>query len=311
MLNVLLILYEIFSFVFSKNYIIKEYYKSYLLYSKSFKIIICLVDSNSYCSDKKDQNNNVFFYLNRYNEKNQLLDQNYIYIVKPGDTLFRIARITGNNYLDLARNNNIKDINMLQVNQVLQINNNMKIFFLKKILNTILLPIYDSSNLKKVFFIIKKKINLFSKDRMFLKFRIKNNFSDFNNDIGKNHIQNLAYWNWPACGSIVRNFSESEGGNPGIDISGVFDQPILAATNGQVVYVGNVLKGYGNLVIIKHDNNYLSAYAHNNRILVSEQQYVKKGDQIATMGKSETNEVKLHFEIRHKGKSINPLNLLP
>lgn len=118
-------------------------------------------------------------------------------------------------------------------------------------------------------------------------------------------------WNWPAYGAIIDTFSDSEGGNTGIDISGVLDQPILATTNGQVIYVGNVLKGYGNLVIIKHDNDYFSAYAHNNKVLVTEQQYVKIGDQIATMGCSGTNKVKLHFEIRYRGKSVNPLYFLP
>ncbi|WP_420021771.1 peptidoglycan DD-metalloendopeptidase family protein [Candidatus Blochmanniella pennsylvanica] len=114
-------------------------------------------------------------------------------------------------------------------------------------------------------------------------------------------------WYWPTNGIIINTFSDSERGNKGIDISGALGQPILATANGKVVYIGNTLKGYGNLIIIKHDNNYLSAYAHNDMILVNEQQTVKMGDKIATMGNSGTNEVKLHFEIRYKGKSVDPL----
>lgn len=121
----------------------------------------------------------------------------------------------------------------------------------------------------------------------------------------------LDLWNWPTHGLIINNFSETEGGNTGIDISGSFNQPVVATTSGQVIYVGNILKGYGNLVIIKHNNNYLSAYAHNNKILVTEKQYVKTGEQIATMGNSGTDKIKLHFEIRYKGRSINPLYFLP
>lgn len=140
------------------------------------------------------------------------------------------------------------------------------------------------------------------------------NVEEYNNSVSykrKPSIKISNQWNWPAYGSIIDTFSESEGGNTGIDISGELDQPVLATTSGQVMYAGNILKGYGNLVIIKHDNNYFSTYAHNNKVLVVEQQYVKIGDQIATMGSSGTNKVKLHFEIRYKGKSINPLNLLP
>lgn len=110
---------------------------------------------------------------------------------------------------------------------------------------------------------------------------------------------------------MVDNFSTAEGGNKGIDISGSRGQSILAAADGRIVYAGNALRGYGNLIIIKHNDDYLSAYAHNDSMLVAEQQEVKAGQKIATMGSTGTTSVRLHFEIRYKGKSVNPLQHLP
>ncbi|WP_040975410.1 murein hydrolase activator NlpD [Necropsobacter massiliensis] len=118
-------------------------------------------------------------------------------------------------------------------------------------------------------------------------------------------------WRWPTNGNIVQGFSSSDGGNKGIDISGSRGQAVNAAAAGRVVYAGNALRGYGNLIIIKHNDDYLSAYAHNESILVKDQQEVKAGQQIAKMGSSGTNGVKLHFEIRYKGKSVDPVRYLP
>ncbi|WP_025474884.1 murein hydrolase activator NlpD, partial [Yersinia pestis] len=118
-------------------------------------------------------------------------------------------------------------------------------------------------------------------------------------------------WRWPTDGKTIDSFSASEGGNKGIDIAGSRGQPILATASGRVVYAGNALRGYGNLIIIKHNDDYLSAYAHNDTMLVREQQEVKAGQKIATMGSTGTSSVRLHFEIRYKGKSVNPLRYLP
>ncbi|MGF1766714.1 murein hydrolase activator NlpD [Enterovibrio makurazakiensis] len=118
-------------------------------------------------------------------------------------------------------------------------------------------------------------------------------------------------WRWPVSGRVVSGFSSSELGNKGVDIAGKRGQSISAAADGKVVYAGNALRGYGNLIIIKHNDDYLSAYAHNDRIFVSERQSIKKGQKIASMGSSGTNSVRLHFEIRYKGKSVNPLRYLP
>lgn len=118
-------------------------------------------------------------------------------------------------------------------------------------------------------------------------------------------------WQWPTAGRVVSGFSAAEGGNKGIDIAGSKGQDVKAAAAGKVVYAGNALEGYGNLIIIKHNDDFLSAYAHNDSIKVDEQDTVNAGDTIARMGSTGTNSNKLHFEIRYKGKSVDPTRYLP
>lgn len=118
-------------------------------------------------------------------------------------------------------------------------------------------------------------------------------------------------WRWPAEGKIVEGFSTAEQGNKGIDIAGRKGQPVYAAGDGKVVYAGSALRGYGKLIILKHDEDYLSAYAHNDSLRVQEGQTVKQGMVIADMGNSDAPDVRLHFEIRYKGKSVNPMTYLP
>ncbi|QWD99106.1 peptidoglycan DD-metalloendopeptidase family protein [Polynucleobacter sp. MG-5-Ahmo-C2] len=108
---------------------------------------------------------------------------------------------------------------------------------------------------------------------------------------------------WPAKGKLTGEFNET---NKGIDIAGKVGEPILAASDGKVVYAGNSLRGYGNLVIVKHDNTYLTAYAHNSKLLVKEGDAVRKGQKIAEMGDTDTTAAKLHFELRVNGKPVNP-----
>ncbi|MBM7455746.1 lipoprotein NlpD [Oceanisphaera litoralis] len=118
-------------------------------------------------------------------------------------------------------------------------------------------------------------------------------------------------WQWPAAGPVISGFSLAETGNKGIDIRGSRGQAIKAAAAGKVVYAGNALRGYGNLIIIKHNDDYLSAYAHNEVLRVKEQQRVRAGQHIADMGSSDTTDVRLHFEIRYQGSSVNPMKYLP
>jgi lipoprotein NlpD len=123
--------------------------------------------------------------------------------------------------------------------------------------------------------------------------------------------QKISRWQWPVKGKVVEYFSNRAQGNKGIDITGRRGNNIRSAAKGKVVYAGNALRGYGKLIIIKHNDDYLSAYAHNDRILVKEQQQINRGDIISTMGDSDASKVMLHFEIRFRGKSVDPLKYLP
>lgn len=118
-------------------------------------------------------------------------------------------------------------------------------------------------------------------------------------------------WTWPSNGVLIGKFSSNGSLNKGIDIAGDLGQPVLAASDGSVVYAGSGLRGYGELVIIKHSDTYVSAYGHNRRLLVREGQQVKAGQTIAEMGSTGTDRVKLHFEIRRQGKPVDPLQFLP
>ena len=116
-------------------------------------------------------------------------------------------------------------------------------------------------------------------------------------------------WAWPSAGTVVAAFDE--GKVKGLSIGGKAGDPVLAAADGKVVYAGSGLRGYGNLVILKHNNTYLTAYAHNQTLLVKEDQAVRRGQKIAEMGSTDSDSVKLHFEIRRQGKPIDPAKLLP
>lgn len=118
-------------------------------------------------------------------------------------------------------------------------------------------------------------------------------------------------WLWPTKGRVITSFSEAHGGNKGINISGSLGQPVVASGQGAVVYAGNGLRQYGNMIIIKHDEAYLSAYAHTQKNLVKEGDWVASGQAIASMGNTGTDQAMLHFEIRKNGKPINPARLLP
>ncbi len=114
---------------------------------------------------------------------------------------------------------------------------------------------------------------------------------------------------WPASGPIVASFDENT--NKGVSIAGKVGDPVLAAADGRVVYAGAGLRGYGNLIILKHNNTFLTAYAHNQALLVREDQAVRQGQRIAEMGSSDADRVKLHFEVRRLGKPVDPLSYLP
>jgi lipoprotein NlpD len=116
-------------------------------------------------------------------------------------------------------------------------------------------------------------------------------------------------WGWPAAGPVAFGFDKAT--PKGLVIEGKAGDPVFAAADGHVVYAGSGLRGYGNLVIIKHTANYLTAYAHNQKLLVKEDSSVKRGQRIAEMGASEAQKVQLHFEVRRQGKPIDPEKVLP
>ena len=118
-------------------------------------------------------------------------------------------------------------------------------------------------------------------------------------------------WQWPTKGKIIAKYSARESGKKGLDIAGKKGQPVYSAAGGEIVYSGSGLRGYGKLVIIKHNETFFSAYAHNRRLFVKEQQRVKKGQHIADMGSSEAKQAMLHFEVRRNGKPVDPLRYLP
>lgn len=122
--------------------------------------------------------------------------------------------------------------------------------------------------------------------------------------------RSVSHWQWPVKGPIISRYSTTMAGTQGLDITGYYGEPVHAASEGVVVYSGAGVRGYGNLIIVKHDKNYLSAYAFNRRIFVKKGSRVHTGQEIAEMGRTDSGRVMLHFEIRRKGKPVNPLRYL-
>ncbi|EIL3374388.1 murein hydrolase activator NlpD [Salmonella enterica] len=228
------------------------------------------------------------------------------YTVKKGDTLFYIAWITGNDFRDLAQRNSISAPYSLNVGQTLQVGNASGTPITGG--NAIITYSEGSGeqsankmlpNNKPAGTVVTAPVTAPTVS------------TTEPNASSTSTSAPISAWRWPTDGKVIENFGASEGGNKGIDIAGSKGQAIVATADGRVVYAGNALRGYGNLIIIKHNDDYLSAYAHNDTMLVREQQEVKAGQKIATMGSTGTSSTRLHFEIRYKGKSVNPLRYLP
>jgi len=243
------------------------------------------------------------------------------YTVKRGDTLFYIAWITGNDFRDLAQRNNIPEPYILNVGKSIQLRNDSANGDVTILVATDAtnggVPKPPSSSQMRTAMVDSHSTNAYSNDldkQNVLSAAVGRTVSTVIAPAATPPVRSTASvssWRWPAEGKIIDNFSSSEGGNKGIDIAGPAGQSIFATAGGRVVYAGNALRGYGNLVIIKHNDDYLSAYAHNDTMLVREQQEVKAGQKVAIMGSTGTSSVRLHFEIRYKGKSVNPLRYLP
>ena len=219
------------------------------------------------------------------------------YTVKPGDTLIRIALDTGQNFRDIVRWNNLENPNLIEVGQVLRIvppTSDNPLVVTRPVTSgtaattTAAAPVRPASAASAASAPAPAAAAVTPPP------------AATEDDIA---------WIWPAQGKLSAGIDEVK--NKGYDIDGKAGDAIIAAGDGRVVYAGAGLRGYGNLIILKHNNTYLTAYAHNQTLLVKEDQSVKKGQKIAEMGNSDADRVKLHFEIRRQGKPVDPAKYLP
>lgn len=226
------------------------------------------------------------------------------YQVQSGDTLFAIAWYTGNDYRDIAKYNHLSPPYTIYPGQKLQLfqpeNEKIKLKTNKKLYKKS--PITIDQNQTQAYRDPKDVDNQTAKP---------NNRSQQKGNKNNTFPTKVERWDWPVKGRITKGFEKSEAGNKGIIIAAPRGTPVKAAAYGKVVYAGNALRGYGNLVIIKHTDTFLSAYAHNEKILVKEQQWVSIGQTIATVGSSGSDSVNARFEIRYRGKSLDPMRYLP
>ncbi len=204
------------------------------------------------------------------------------YTVKPGDTLIRIGMDNGQSGRDIARWNKLDNPNLIEAGQVLRVvppAPEAPLVRTPATAGTASAPATVSSAPASP---VAAAVPTAAEDAI--------------------------SFQWPARGNLISGFDESK--NKGLDIGGKAGDPVLAAADGRVVYAGAGLRGYGNLIILKHNNTYLTAYAHNQTLLVKEDQVIKRGQKIAEMGNSDADQVKLHFEIRRQGKPVDPAKYL-
>jgi lipoprotein NlpD len=204
------------------------------------------------------------------------------YTVQRGDTLTRIALDHGHSWRDLANWNSLPNAHLIEVGQVLRV---VPPTALVEPSGVVVQPLGGGAEVATA----PKPVAAPTP-------------APSVNDEGLGFA-------WPASGAVIGGFDEAK--NKGLDIGGKAGDPVLAAADGQVVYAGSGLRGYGNLIILKHNNTFLTAYAHNQALLVKEDQKVRKGQRIAEMGKTDADRVKLHFEIRRQGKPVDPAKYLP
>lgn len=216
------------------------------------------------------------------------------YAVKPGDTLTRIALEHGQSPRDIARWSQVEDLNRIEVGQVLRIVPPVETGVVVKPVTRSAVTEASTAPAVAGGPVVTGTPATASAPVAAAK---------------PAPVDGEVNWIWPASGAVLAGFDEVK--NKGLDIGGTAGEPVLAAADGRVVYVGAGLRGYGNLIILKHDNVFLTAYAHNRTLLVKEDQAVLKGQKIAEMGSSDSDQVKLHFEIRRQGKPVDPAKYLP
>lgn len=214
------------------------------------------------------------------------------YTVKQGDTLIKIGLDHGQNWRDIMRWNSIENANLIEVGQVLRITPPAEALAEEVVIK----PVTPPGNVSS------------TSDEPKISDKPANTPSSSANQSNPEAAEETISFSWPVQGNVLAGFDDLK--NKGIDIAGKLGEPVLASADGKVVYAGSGLRGYGNLVILKHNNTFLTAYAHNQSLTVKEDQLVKRGQKIAEMGNSDADGVKLHFEIRKMGKPVDPLKLL-
>ena len=223
------------------------------------------------------------------------------YTVQPGDTLFRIALDSGQNWRDVQAWNNLANPNVIEVGQVLRVAPPVGAAAATPAAATpagvTAAPVASAT-------VVSRPLSATSTATATAAVTPAPAAAPTAVSAG-----DAVTFIWPAQGTVVANFDEAK--NKGVAIGGKVGDPVLAAADGRVVYAGAGLRGYGNLIILKHNNTYLTAYAHNQALLVREDQVVKQGQKIAEMGSSDADRVKLHFEVRRQGKPVDPIAFLP
>jgi lipoprotein NlpD len=238
------------------------------------------------------------------------------YTVKPGDTLIRIGLETGQGWKDIARWNNLENPNLIEVGQVLRVTASVPPpappaaaavasdtgVVTRPVTSSTITPAAagSASSAPKAPASNPTPVAAASSAPVAQPAPSSPPAGAAEDDVS---------FIWPASGSLIAGFDEAR--NKGYDIAGKAGDPVLAAADGRVVYAGAGLRGYGNLIILKHNNTFLTAYAHNQTLLVKEDQAVRRGQKIAEMGSTDADRVKLHFEVRRQGKPVDPSRYLP
>ena len=229
------------------------------------------------------------------------------YSVKSGDTLIRIGMDNGQSWRDIARWNNIENPNLIETGQVLRVTPPEETgVVVRPVSSTNVVTSPAPANTASA---TAPASNTATVRPPASATNPPNASTPANNLANSDSAEDTVSFQWPTRGNVLASFDEVK--NKGIDIAGKAGDPVLAAADGKVVYAGSGLRGYGNLVILKHNNTYLTAYAHNQSLLVKEDQAIKRGQKIAEMGNSDADQVKLHFEIRRQGKPVDPAKYLP
>ncbi len=211
------------------------------------------------------------------------------YRVRPGDTLIAIAFRLGVDYRELARINHLRDKDLIYAGQVLKTRPSAQAH------RTVSRSVRTAGTTTPASRQTSTTTQSTTRSASSAPVRPSSSIK----------------WSWPHAGNLLAKYSSREGGNKGVDIAGKIGDPVKSTAAGEVVYAGSGLLGYGNLVIISHNREFLSAYAHNSRILVRENQKVKAGEVVAELGNTGASVPMLHFEIRRDGKPVNPLGYLP